>query len=331
MGQVFGTFYFMYGIVFVLVCMITTSVEICGYLVTHRRLHLAVAAFFLFDMFESSLVFLDEYLGIRVQDSSFLDFPMTHPMLKLALSCGLLASVWAIALGMVGRARPKAFALAFGPFVAVESLTLLIPSNNVKQLVFYTVRSASMLAAAGMVLLVGMRTGDKGLASYIKSLRHLLVAVLVLMIAVMVEDFIGLYDPCIEYMNESGGLLSSLSYSYFVCGRNISENVMTIILSVFAIKNVTELLGMRFEEPPVADSPTARQHVEMRFDRFCGQKGISVREADVVRLVLEGKSNRQIAEELFISPGTVKAHVHAIYRKCGVNNRTNLLQLFWSD
>jgi LuxR family maltose regulon positive regulatory protein len=35
----------------------------------------------------------------------------------------------------------------------------------------------------------------------------------------------------------------------------------------------------------------------------------------------EGLINRKIAEQLFISPGMVKAHAHNIYEKLGVDNR----------
>lgn len=50
--------------------------------------------------------------------------------------------------------------------------------------------------------------------------------------------------------------------------------------------------------------------------------GLSVREVEVLRLVAVGKSNGQIAEDLFISPHTVARHVSNILSKTGVDNRT---------
>jgi len=46
------------------------------------------------------------------------------------------------------------------------------------------------------------------------------------------------------------------------------------------------------------------------------------REIEVVRLLAAGLSNRQIAEQLVISLGTAKAHVHHIFGKLGVSSRT---------
>lgn len=50
--------------------------------------------------------------------------------------------------------------------------------------------------------------------------------------------------------------------------------------------------------------------------------GISQRELEVLQLVAEGLSNRQIAERLFVSLNTVKTHSSRIFEKLEVRNRT---------
>jgi NarL family two-component system response regulator LiaR len=49
---------------------------------------------------------------------------------------------------------------------------------------------------------------------------------------------------------------------------------------------------------------------------------LSTRERQVLALVAEGLSNEEIAEQLVISPFTVKNHVSACISKLGANNRT---------
>ncbi len=49
--------------------------------------------------------------------------------------------------------------------------------------------------------------------------------------------------------------------------------------------------------------------------------GLSPREVEVLRLVTQGKSNREIAEELVISERTVANHLASIFNKTGVENR----------
>jgi DNA-binding CsgD family transcriptional regulator len=50
--------------------------------------------------------------------------------------------------------------------------------------------------------------------------------------------------------------------------------------------------------------------------------GLTVRELDVLRLVAEGRSNREIGERLFISQNTAANHVRSILLKTGAANRT---------
>jgi len=49
---------------------------------------------------------------------------------------------------------------------------------------------------------------------------------------------------------------------------------------------------------------------------------LSARETEVLSLIALGKTNKEIADQLIISPGTVKAHTSSIYRKLDVTNRT---------
>ena len=49
---------------------------------------------------------------------------------------------------------------------------------------------------------------------------------------------------------------------------------------------------------------------------------LSERELEVLHLIALGKTNKAIARQLFIAPGTVKAHTASIYRKLDVANRT---------
>ena len=51
-------------------------------------------------------------------------------------------------------------------------------------------------------------------------------------------------------------------------------------------------------------------------------EALSDREIEVLKLVTEGMSNREIAEQLIISPGTAKSHIHNLCGKLGVRNRT---------
>ena len=62
--------------------------------------------------------------------------------------------------------------------------------------------------------------------------------------------------------------------------------------------------------------------------QFASQYGLSQRESDLMRLILGGNTNKEIAEKLFISENTVKFHVRNLLRKTGCKKRSELLSLF---
>jgi len=62
-------------------------------------------------------------------------------------------------------------------------------------------------------------------------------------------------------------------------------------------------------------------------DSFIQKYAISPREIEIVHMIIQGYSNRVIGEKLFISAMTVKNHVYNIYRKTGVSNKVQLLNL----
>lgn len=65
-----------------------------------------------------------------------------------------------------------------------------------------------------------------------------------------------------------------------------------------------------------------------KFFLFCREYQLTTREQDIVKLLLENKDNNAISEELVISLGTVKAHVHNVFSKTEVKRRQQLIELY---
>ncbi|MEV4380013.1 DNA-binding response regulator [Streptosporangium sp. NPDC049644] len=65
--------------------------------------------------------------------------------------------------------------------------------------------------------------------------------------------------------------------------------------------------------------------------RMPGAGGIlTEREDEVVALLAYGRTNAEIAAELFLAPGTVKNHIAAIQRKTGSRNRVAIAAWAWA-
>ncbi len=58
---------------------------------------------------------------------------------------------------------------------------------------------------------------------------------------------------------------------------------------------------------------------------------LSARELDVVKLVARGRTNAEIADELFISVGTVKTHLGSVQGKLSARNRVEIAAWAWES
>ncbi len=68
-----------------------------------------------------------------------------------------------------------------------------------------------------------------------------------------------------------------------------------------------------------------------RANQVIASYGLTVREQEILRLVLQGSSNKHIENKLFISASTVRNHIYNIYRKLGVKNRLELVNRIAKD
>lgn len=92
--------------------------------------------------------------------------------------------------------------------------------------------------------------------------------------------------------------------------------VLVIVSGAFLLREgrMSEQLHLGAGQGPAAD----------RAARAGEERGLSRREQDVLALLGQGRSYEEIAEELFIAPGTVRAHCSRIFEKFGVHTRAEL-------
>ncbi|MBN2535167.1 MAG: response regulator [Spirochaetales bacterium] len=70
------------------------------------------------------------------------------------------------------------------------------------------------------------------------------------------------------------------------------------------------------------------ENTYIKFDRICTMHNLSNREREVVQYVLKGLENKRIADILCVSIDTINTHMKNIKKKCNVNNKIQLINLF---
>lgn len=71
-----------------------------------------------------------------------------------------------------------------------------------------------------------------------------------------------------------------------------------------------------------------RERFIARCDRVAAEHGLTAREAEIMGLIAQGKTRREMEGELFLSENTVKTHVRHLYAKLGVNSKADVVALF---
>jgi DNA-binding CsgD family transcriptional regulator len=97
-----------------------------------------------------------------------------------------------------------------------------------------------------------------------------------------------------------------------------------LLLNVIPVPFLAILLKERGSH--ILDKPKTKEKIQ----RFYENYGLSKREIEIADLILEGKANDEIKDELFISIFTVKKHISNIFMKLDIKSRSQLIHMVMS-
>jgi DNA-binding CsgD family transcriptional regulator len=129
-----------------------------------------------------------------------------------------------------------------------------------------------------------------------------------------------------------GGLLIALlkwiEYRYLVIDHSI-EIYGALIAATFAVFGIW--LGLKLTRKPqtivVREAPTPAGQPFIPDERKREDLRITRRELEILELIAQGMSNREIAAKLYVSENTVKTHSSHVFDKLGAKRRTQAVQL----
>ena len=128
-------------------------------------------------------------------------------------------------------------------------------------------------------------------------------------------------------------LLKVIEYRFLVVEHSMAI-YGGLIAALFAAVGIW--LGVSLTRPrAVAAEPPLPAPVQIvpangpftRDDARVGELGLTPRELEILELIAEGLSNREIAEKLFVSENTVKTHSSRVLAKLGAKRRTQAVQI----
>ena len=131
-----------------------------------------------------------------------------------------------------------------------------------------------------------------------------------------------------------GNLIGSTVYehvvldtaAFSVIGTAVFVLLVLVTFNMNSEKYAKTVWGLLPHEDPRGRYERTRDE---RCSALAAQFGLTEREAEVLRLVLLGRDNHNIATSMHLAPSTVKVHMHHILQKAERANRKELIQDFW--
>lgn len=124
-------------------------------------------------------------------------------------------------------------------------------------------------------------------------------------------------------------LIVETSFIYIYSGENVlMKNMHVIIWFIMALISI--LTVHQASKNSVVETGTDMYSVKTEEDALTELKAeyqITDREIDIFRMILQGKTNKEIGEELFIGDATVKTHIHNLLKKLSASNRVDAILL----
>lgn len=303
----------------------TACVMSFAYASSGRRFFILLALLFLFYAFELCEIFYLEFLptsSLYIVDGYY---SITIPIPRTLIATCSQVCIQLIAAGLIGRTDRRVTIIVGIVFFAVSALIVdCMPVGALQQFCYYSLRQL-FIAGSLIYLAWGYKTtNDIALKTRLSSHIKEYLVICILLALVFVEDVL-----VILVLPYSSLPVWSLIY---LSERNFSENIFVCYLAYISLKYAIRLLSIRINTNPVeAKHQGIEEQVDEQLELFAPSHGLSHREAEVLRMVVLGKNNRQIAGELYLSEGTVKKHVHNIMVKTQTSTRDELTLRFWKS
>lgn len=140
---------------------------------------------------------------------------------------------------------------------------------------------------------------------YLKKTLKLLILITLIFLPFMIAEYCKQYISIISNLD----IIKVISFPcFFLC---INIVIIFFVMNYFSKSSYTENNKLT--------------------DYFKDKYQITDKQSEIIELILEGKTYKQIAEELYISPKTVDNHVQNIYKKLNVKSKIQLSNFIYSN
>ncbi len=308
--------YFLFILNIMLTTAFATSVASAYYLYRVRggKVFITLALLFCLYFADNFLVFMTEVIPSfeYIYDMVF----STSPFFKAFIHIGVVAC-YAFIHKQILREKFTSIDYVLLIFYAMVLFTVgLIPNKAVSSWAFFL---PTQLFNGGLAIygLIRIKTYPHGYRrAFYKLYRYLAIFTIIFNALIIAEDTFVIFNID-DYTLGSSGIFN----------RNITENIMVLFYAVNLLR-FTKLVLIHHDVNVFGSVLIPPKNIISTMDAFCHINTLTERERDVLTELLDGRSILEISEKLFISSGTVKTHIHNLYRKVDVGKKSELVRKY---
>lgn len=315
---------FIYNIILIMIYTCTAMLFFIVFTRVHKKSYLAVACLFLFYVMDNAIVYMAEFISsfTSFYNNTLSDGSIYKTIILSAVCfCYLFIKAQLIDEDVPSVHDWAVYGILILWFLIIPEVSF---SGNIW---FYYIAEPLFLIYLCLSIFfywIKHRAENPCLSGLLLPYRHLLIVTPFLALGVMVEDAMVLFN-----------LSPLLAMSERIRQRNFIEDIQSLVFvgyAFYAFFLVQKKEKANNEQPPLAEKPEtiALSYLpanELDIAGFSKEYSLTKRESQVLKLLLEDKSNQEMQELLVIAPGTVKNHIHNIYQKTCVSKRSQLLML----
>lgn len=310
------TFVFIYNILLIILYSFTSTFTLNLYLKNKQPIFLLLLFLMVIFICDNVIVYMTEFINSFATEYN--QTFMTAPFLKTIIFIYCNFAYLAIINTISGRPF-KNYQFVWLFLIGLWMLAIPFSQNSALKVWLYYLPNQLFLIYLGCYALYQLRI-DPLSALAKKYLRFIGWLSIGFGVAILLEDTFVIFN-----IDQYSDIVFKIN------NRNVSEDIYTIILSIAIIYFCNRDFPLSVLEKDAAKLEENQSDEPVLLAPFCDAYQLTQREREVLSLLLECKTNQDIANELFLSIGTVKTHIHNIFVKLEVNKRAEVFvsyQLF---
>ncbi|MEO1769923.1 hypothetical protein JZO67_001874 [Enterococcus sp. 665A] len=299
---------FIYNIVLIVLYTITMSTSLIFYLREKRKIFLAFSVYLSFFILDNVIIYMTEFFNTFAHqyNQTFMSVPAAKTIIFVV---NAFCSLWIVNLLAKSKIKPYQNALLI--VLAVWMLLTPLLANSAFKVWLYYLPNQLFLFYVGTYAWNRYKKTEGLSPTEATYLKRFAILAIVFSLAILLEDTFVIFN-----------IDQYTSLTIKIYNRNICEDIFSILVCVLGLNYF-----LRGNSQQVAEDEEEVQE-ERLFEQFCTAYQFTQREMEIFRLLLEHKQNQEIADELFLSVGTVKTHVHNIFIKLDIKKRTQIQGLY---